>query len=86
MCVTLCGRFGPDEGGVAGYVDRIGTKSPAKWGVQMAGMNFQIHPRGCAPRRTPKPLPHLPHPTRTLYASTPSSTINSPPSAALVAS
>ncbi|WP_334299622.1 DUF6783 domain-containing protein, partial [Enterocloster lavalensis] len=22
MCVTLCGRFGPDEGGVAGYVDR----------------------------------------------------------------
>ncbi|WP_353964094.1 DUF6783 domain-containing protein, partial [Enterocloster hominis (ex Hitch et al. 2024)] len=25
MCVPLCGRFGPDEGGVAGYVDRIGT-------------------------------------------------------------
>ena len=44
LCVPLCGRFGPDEGGVAGYVDRIGTKSPAKWGVQMAGMNFQTHP------------------------------------------
>ncbi|MFR3647214.1 MAG: DUF6783 domain-containing protein [Enterocloster aldenensis] len=41
MCVPLCGRFGPDEGGVAGYVDRIGTKYTAKWGVQMAGMNFQ---------------------------------------------
>jgi len=26
---------------VAGYVDRIGTKYTAKWGVQMAGMNFQ---------------------------------------------
>ncbi|MFR3647037.1 MAG: DUF6783 domain-containing protein [Enterocloster aldenensis] len=21
MCVTLCGRFGPDEGGVVGYAD-----------------------------------------------------------------
>ena len=41
LCVPLCGRFGPDEGGVAGYVDRIGTKYTAKWGVQMAGMNFQ---------------------------------------------
>ena len=26
LCVPPCGRFGPDEGGVAGYVDRIGTK------------------------------------------------------------
>ncbi|WP_329602470.1 DUF6783 domain-containing protein [Enterocloster hominis (ex Hitch et al. 2024)] len=45
MCVPLCGRFGPDEGGVAGYVDRIGTKYAAKWGVQMAGMNFQTRSR-----------------------------------------
>ena len=45
LCVPLCGRFGPDEGGVAGYVDRIGTKYAAKWGVQMAGMNFQTDPR-----------------------------------------
>ncbi len=45
MCVPLCGRFGPDEGGVAGYVDRIGAKSPAKWGVQTAGMNFQTGSR-----------------------------------------
>ncbi|WP_416861730.1 DUF6783 domain-containing protein [Lacrimispora xylanolytica] len=21
MCVTLCGRFGPDEGGVVGYAN-----------------------------------------------------------------
>ncbi|WP_416988108.1 DUF6783 domain-containing protein [[Clostridium] symbiosum] len=21
MCVTLCGRFGPNEGGVVGYAD-----------------------------------------------------------------
>ena len=48
LCVPLRGRFGPDEGGVAGYVDRIGTKYAAKWGVQMAGMNFQTHPRDTA--------------------------------------
>ncbi len=35
LCVPLCGRFAPNEGGVAGYVDRIGTKYAAKWGVQM---------------------------------------------------
>ena len=45
LCVPLCGRFGPDEGGVAGYVDRIGTKYAAKWGVQTAGMNFQTGSR-----------------------------------------
>uniref|UniRef100_UPI002A4E213E DUF6783 domain-containing protein n=1 Tax=Enterocloster aldenensis TaxID=358742 RepID=UPI002A4E213E len=33
LCIPLCGRFGPDEGGVAGYVDRIGIKYAAKWGV-----------------------------------------------------
>ena len=44
LCVPLCGRFGPDEGGVAGYVDRIGTKYAAKWGVQMVEMNLQTHP------------------------------------------
>ncbi len=41
LCVTVCGRFGADEGGAAGCVDRIGAKSPAKWGVQIVGMNFQ---------------------------------------------
>ncbi len=41
MCVTICGRFVPNERGVAGYVDRIWRKYHAKWGVQMAGMNFQ---------------------------------------------
>ena len=41
MCVTICGRFRPDEGAVAGYGNRIRVKFPAKWGVQIAGMIFQ---------------------------------------------
>ena len=41
MCVPICGRFFPNEGGIAGYVDRMRDKYIAKWGVQMAGMNFQ---------------------------------------------
>ena len=41
ICVTICGRFCPDEGVVAGYDNRIRDKSPAKWGVQIAGMIFQ---------------------------------------------
>ena len=41
MCVTICGRFRSDEGAVAGYGKRIRAKSPAKWGVQIAGMIFQ---------------------------------------------
>ncbi len=41
MCPPLCGRFVPNEGGVADYVDRIWCKYAAKWGTQMAGMNFQ---------------------------------------------
>ena len=41
MCVTVCGKFVPDEGVVAGYDNRIRDKSPAKWGVQIAGMIFQ---------------------------------------------
>ncbi|WP_432764660.1 DUF6783 domain-containing protein [Hungatella effluvii] len=45
MCVTLCGRFAPNEGSVVGYVDRMRGKSPTKWGVQMAGMNFQTRSR-----------------------------------------
>ncbi|WP_373264718.1 DUF6783 domain-containing protein [Hungatella hathewayi] len=28
-----------------GYVDRMRGKYTAKWGVQMAGMNFQTHSR-----------------------------------------
>lgn len=42
MCVTVCGRFCLNEGGVAGYDDRKKAKSPAKWGMQIAGMIFQI--------------------------------------------
>ena len=35
----------PNEGGVVGYVDRMRGKDAAKWGVQMAGMNFQTRSR-----------------------------------------
>ena len=41
MCVTICGRLDPNEGGVVGYVDRMRAKYTAKWGVYLAGMNFQ---------------------------------------------
>ena len=40
MCVTICREFSSNEGGIAGYVDRMRGKFPAKWGVQMTGMNF----------------------------------------------
>ena len=45
MCVTICGRFCPDEGVVAGYDNRIRAKYTAKWGVQIAGMLFQTRSR-----------------------------------------
>ncbi|MFQ8585357.1 MAG: DUF6783 domain-containing protein [Ruminococcus sp.] len=41
MCVTICGRFRPDEGAVAGYSNQIRVKYTAKRGVQIAGMIFQ---------------------------------------------
>ena len=41
MCVTICGRFEPNEGRIAGYVTWIWLKYTAKWGVHLAGMNFQ---------------------------------------------
>ena len=43
MCATICGRFRPNEGAVAGYGNRIRVKYTAKWGVQIAGMIFQTH-------------------------------------------
>ena len=45
MCVTICGRFCPDEGVVAGYDNRIRVKYTAKWGVQIAGMILGAHSR-----------------------------------------
>ena len=45
MCVTICGRLDPNEGGVVGYVDRMRAKYTAKWGVYLAGMNFQTRSR-----------------------------------------
>ena len=47
MCVTICGRFCPDEGAVAGYGNRIRAKYTAKWGVQIAEMIFQTRSRAC---------------------------------------
>ncbi|MEH2931129.1 DUF6783 domain-containing protein [Candidatus Ventrimonas sp. KK005] len=43
MRATVCGRFGSNDGGVVGYVDGMKAKYTAKWGVQMAGMNFPTH-------------------------------------------
>jgi len=31
MCVTICGRFVPNEGRIVGYVTRIWRKYHAKW-------------------------------------------------------
>ena len=47
MCVTVCGRFCLNEGGVAGYVNRMKVKYAAKWGLQIAGMIFQTRSRVC---------------------------------------
>uniref|UniRef100_UPI003522D4EC DUF6783 domain-containing protein n=1 Tax=Blautia faecicola TaxID=2509240 RepID=UPI003522D4EC len=41
MRVPVCGRFYPNEGGVAGYGNRIRVKYTAKWGLQIAKMIFQ---------------------------------------------
>ncbi len=55
MCVTICGRFCPDEGVVAGYDNRIRVKYTAKWGVQIAGMIFQTGSRACLQLRHAPP-------------------------------
>ena len=47
MCVTICGRFCPDEGAVADYGALIRAKYTAKWGVQIAGMIFQTRSGAC---------------------------------------
>ena len=54
MCVTICGKFDSNEGGIAGYVDRMRDKFPAKWGVQMAGMNFQTHSNAVEELKQPR--------------------------------
>ena len=41
MCITICGRFRLNEGGVAGYGNRMKAKYTVNWGVQIAGMIFQ---------------------------------------------
>ena len=41
MRVPVCGRFYPNEGGVAGYGNRMRVKYTAKWGLQISEMIFQ---------------------------------------------
>nr|WP_329602512.1 DUF6783 domain-containing protein [Lachnoclostridium pacaense] len=43
-CVPLCGESGPDEGGAAGCVDRIGARYAVKRDIPMTGMNSQTGP------------------------------------------
>ena len=46
--VPVCGRFYPNEGGVAGYGNRMRVKYTAKWGLQIAEMIFQTRSRASA--------------------------------------
>ena len=39
--VSVCGKFYPNEGGVAGYGNRMRVKYTANWGLQIAEMIFQ---------------------------------------------
>ncbi|MFR3885195.1 MAG: DUF6783 domain-containing protein [Lachnospiraceae bacterium] len=41
MRVPVCGRFYPNEGGVAGYGNRMRVKYTANWGLQIVEMIFQ---------------------------------------------
>ncbi len=41
MYITICGRFRLNEGGVAGYGNRMKAKYTVNWSVQIAGMIFQ---------------------------------------------
>ena len=43
--VSVCERFYPNEGGVAGYGNRMRVKYTAKWGLQIAEMIFQTRSR-----------------------------------------
>ena len=43
--VSVCGRFYPNEGGVAGYGNRMRVKYTAMWGLQIAEMIFQTRSR-----------------------------------------
>ena len=47
--VSVCGRFYPNEGGVAGYGNRMRVKYTAKSGLQIAEMIFQTRSRADPP-------------------------------------
>ena len=54
MCITICGRFRLNEGGVAGYVNRMKAKYIVNWGVQIAGMIFQTRSKVVKQNSLPK--------------------------------
>ena len=56
--VSVCGRFYPNEGGVAGYGNRMRVKYTAKWGLQIAEMIFQTR-SSCVLADTRKEEPGL---------------------------
>ena len=65
--VSVCGRFYPNEGGVAGYGNRMRVKYTAKWGLQIAEMIFQTRSRTyCYTYLS------ILHPNEQLYLSIPS--------------
>ena len=43
--VPVCGRFYSNEGGVAGYGNRMRVKYTAKWDLQITEMIFQTRSR-----------------------------------------
>ncbi|WP_442860465.1 DUF6783 domain-containing protein [Blautia sp.] len=55
--VPVCGKFYPNEGGVAGYGNRIRVKYTAKWGLQIAEMIFQTRSSQFPLFRSPFLLP-----------------------------
>ena len=48
--VSVCGRFYPNESGVASYGNRMRVKYTAKWGLQIAEMIFQTRSKADAER------------------------------------
>ena len=43
MCVTICGRFCPDEGAVAGYGNRIRAKYTANVDYQNKCQKYELN-------------------------------------------
>ena len=61
MCITIWGRFYLNEGGVAGYGNRMKAKYTANWGVQVVGMIFQTRSSLIQYNKRPRrePIPYI---------------------------